>query len=111
MARLEPKSRADAQITELLANRSERQLVEMATAEKQPATRAENTLARRSCEKMPRQLKPEIECAERAIGKLINANSPLQGKEALLKSIPGVGDLVARMRRQTPSPVHHRTNV
>jgi transposase len=97
MAKLEPKPPKDAQITELRALMARRhQLVEMATAEKQPAARAENTLTRRSCEKMLRQLKAEIERVERTIGKLINASPLFHGKEALLKSIPGVGDVVAR---------------
>jgi len=97
MAKLEPKPPADAQITELRALLARRhQLVEMATAEKQRAARAANTLTRRSCEKMLRQLTAEIERVERAIGKLINASPLFQGKEALLKSIPGVGDVVAR---------------
>jgi transposase len=97
MAKLEPKPPADAQITELRALLARRhQLVEMATAEKQRAARAANTLTRRSCEKMLRQLTAEIERVERAIGKLINASPLFQGKEALLKSIPGVGAVVAR---------------
>ena len=97
MAKLEPKPPADAQITKLRALLARRhQLVDMATAEKQRAARADNTLARRSCEKMSRQLTAEIERVERAIGKLINASPLFQGKEALLKSIPGVGDVVAR---------------
>jgi transposase len=93
----EPKPPADVQLTELRALLARRhQLVDMATAEKQRAARAENALTRRSCEKMLRQLKAEIERVERAIGKLINASPLFLGKEALLKSIPGVGDIVAR---------------
>jgi transposase len=97
MAKLEPKPPAEAQITELrtlLARRS--QLVEMAKAEKQRAARAENTLTRRSCEKILRQLVAEKARVERAIGKLIDASPVFQGKQTLLKTIPGVGDVVAR---------------
>jgi transposase len=97
MAKLEGKPPADAQLTELralLARRS--QLVEMVKAERQRAARAESQLARRSCEKIVRQLAAEIARVERAIGRLIDASPLFQGKEALLKTIPGVGDVVAR---------------
>jgi transposase len=97
MAKLEGKPAADAQLLELRALIARRhQLVDMATAEKQRAARAENPLTRRSCQKMLRQLEAEITRVERAIGKLIDASPLFQGKEALLKSIPGVGDVVAR---------------
>jgi transposase len=97
MAKLEGKPPADTQLIELRALIARRhQLVDMATAEKQRAARAENPLTRRSCQKMLRQLEAEITRVERAIGKLINASPVFQGKEALLKSIPGVGDVVAR---------------
>jgi transposase len=97
MAKLEGKPPADAQLTELralLARRS--QLVEMAKAERQRAARADSTLTRRSCQKMVRQLEAEIARVERAIGKLINASPLFLGRETLLKTIPGVGDVVAR---------------
>jgi transposase len=97
MVKLEGKPAADAQLLELRALIARRhQLVDMATAEKQRAARAENPLTRRSCQKMLRQLEAEITRVERAIGKLIDASPLFQGKEALLKSIPGVGDVVAR---------------
>jgi transposase len=97
MAKLEGKPPADTQRVELRALLARRhQLIDMATAEKQRAAHAESTLARRSCEKMPRQLNAEIARVERAIGKLIDASPMFQGKAALLKSIPGVGDIVAR---------------
>jgi hypothetical protein len=44
-----------------------------------------------------RQLQAEIARIERAIGKLIDASPVFQAKAALLKSIPGVGDVVARV--------------
>jgi transposase len=97
MVKLERKPAADTQLIELRALIARRhQLVDMATAEKQRAARAENTLTRRSCQKMLRQLEAEIARVERAIGKLIDASPLFQDKEALLKSIPGVGDVVAR---------------
>jgi transposase len=97
MMKLEPKPPADTQLTELRALLSRRsQLVEMAKAEKQRAARAENTLTRRSCEKILRQLEAETRRVERAIGKVIDASPMFRGKEALLKTIPGVGDVVSR---------------
>jgi transposase len=97
MAKLEGKPPADPQLTELRALLARRtQLVEMAKAERQRATRAESPLTRRSCQKIVRRLEAEIAHVERAIGKLINASPLFQGKEALLKTIPGVGDVVAR---------------
>jgi transposase len=98
MTNLERKPPADAQLSELralLARRS--QLVEMAKAEKQRGAKAENPLTRRSCAKVLRQLQAEIARIERAIGKLIDASPVFQAKAALLKSIPGVGDVVARV--------------
>jgi len=97
MMKLEPKPPAEPQLTELRALLSRRsQLVEMATAEKQRAARAENPLTRRSCEKILRQLEAETGRVERAIGKVIDASPVFQGKETLLKTIPGVGDVVSR---------------
>ena len=98
MTKLEPKPPADAQLTELRALLARRaQLVEMAKAEKQRGAKAENPLTRRSCAKVLRQLQAEITRIERAIGKLIDASPVFQAKAALLKSIPGVGDVVARV--------------
>jgi transposase len=96
--KLEPRPPADAQLMELRALLSRRsQLIEMRTAEKQRVTKAVNKLARRSCEKMLRRLAAEILLIEKAIGKLIDVSPLFHGKAALLKTIPGVGDIVARM--------------
>jgi transposase len=98
MTKLEPKPPADARLTELRALLARRaQLVEMAKAEKQRGAKAENPLTRRSCAKVLRQLQAEIARIERAIGKLIDASPVFQAKAALLKTIPGVGDVVARI--------------
>ena len=59
----------------------------LAKAEKQRGAEAENPLTR--------QPQAEITRIERAIGKLIDASPVFQAKAALLKSIPGVGDVVA----------------
>jgi transposase len=68
----------------------------MAGAEQQRHDRAETTLARRSCAAMLRSLKAEIARIERGIDKLITASPIFCAKQDLLKSIPGVGDVVAR---------------
>jgi transposase len=97
MAKLEGKPPADAQRSELralLARRS--QLVEMAKSERQRGARADNKLSRRSCQKIVRQLEAEIAHVERAIGKLVDGSPLFQTREALLKTIPGVGKVVAR---------------
>jgi transposase len=96
--KVEPQPPADARITELRALLSRRsQLIEMRTAEKQRAAKAVNKVARRSCEKILRQLEAEIRLIEKAIGQVIDASPVFQAKAALLKTIPGVGDVVARM--------------
>jgi transposase len=69
----------------------------MAKADKQRGAKAENPLTRRSCAKALRQLPADIARIERAIGKLIDTNPVFHAKAALLKSIPGVGDVVARV--------------
>ena len=96
--KLEPQLPADAQLTELRALLSRRsQLIDMRTAEKQRMAKAVSKLTRRSCGKILRQLEAEILPIEKAIGKSIDASPVFQGKAALLKTIPGVGDIVARM--------------
>ncbi len=100
MAKLEGKPPADAQLTELavgLAGPARATGRDGESGEAARGKKAENALTRRSCEKMLRQLKAEIARIERAIGKLIDASPVFQAKAALLKSIPGVGDIVARI--------------
>lgn len=97
MTKLEGQPPADPQRVELRALLARRtQLVDMAKAEGQRAARADNALTRRSCQKMLRQLEAEIARIERAIGQLIDACPLFRAKAALLKTIPGVGDVVAR---------------
>jgi transposase len=97
MKRLGPQRPAEAdrvELRHLLARRL--QLIDMAKAEKQREARAVEKTTRRSCAKVLRLLKAEIDAVERAIGKVIDGNPAFAAKEALLKTIPGVGDVVAR---------------
>jgi len=95
--RPEPRPLPDEQTVELRALLARRhQLVVMAGAEQQRHDRAETVLARRSCAAMLRSLRTEIARIERAIDKLITASPIFCAKQDLLKTIPGVGDVVAR---------------
>ena len=95
--RPKPRPLPDEQTVQLRALLARRhQLVVMAGAEQQRHDRAETTLARRSCAAMLRSLKAEIARIERGIDKLITASPIFCAKQDLLKSIPGVGDVVAR---------------
>lgn len=95
--RPEPRPMPDEQTVQLRALLARRhQLVVMAGAEQQRHDRAESSLARRSCAAVLRSLKAEIIRIERAIDKLITASPIFWAKQDLLKTIPGVGDVVAR---------------
>jgi len=95
--RPEPRPLPDEQTTQLRVLLTRRhQLVVMAGAEQQRHDRAETALARRSCAAMLRSLRAEISRIERAIDKLITASPMFCAKQDLLKTIPGVGDVVAR---------------
>lgn len=93
-----PRPLPDAQTVQLRALLARRhQLVVMAGAEQQRHDRAEVSLARHSCAAMLRRLKAEIARIERAIDMLITASPIFCAKQDLLKTIPGVGDIVARI--------------
>lgn len=93
----QPRPMPDEQTVQLRALLARRhQLVVMAGAEQQRHDRAETALARRSCAAMLRSLKAEITRIERAIDKQITASPIFCAKQDLLKTIPGVGDIVAR---------------
>lgn len=95
--RPEPRPMADQQTVQLRALLARRQqLVVMAGSEQQRHDRAESALTRRSCAAMLRRLKAEIARIERAIDTLITASPVFCAKQDLLKTIPGVGDVVAR---------------
>jgi transposase len=93
-----PRPMPDQQTVQLRALLARRhQLVVMAGAEQQRHDRADNPLTRRSCAAMLRSLKAEITRIERAIDTLITASPIFCAKQDLLKTIPGVGDIVARI--------------
>jgi transposase len=95
--RPQPRPLPDEQTIRLRALLARRhQLVVMAGAEQQRHDRAETALARRSCAAMLRSLRVEIARIEHAIDKLITASPIFCAKQDLLKTIPGVGDVVAR---------------
>ena len=81
-------------LRELLARR--RQLVVMINAEKQRLSKAADKLAQRSFKTILRSLEAERERIDRAIDKLIEESPVFCAKQDLLKSVPGIGDVVAR---------------
>ena len=92
-----PRPMPDAlmvRLRELLARR--RQLVVMINAEKQRLAKAADKLAQRSFKTMLRSLEAERARIDRAIDKLIEDSPLLCAKQDLLKSVPGIGDVVAR---------------
>ncbi len=95
--RPEAKPMPDAlslRLRELLARR--RQLVVMINAEKQRLGKAADRLAQRSFKTILRSLEAERERIDRAIDKLIEQSPVFCAKQDLLKSVPGIGDVVAR---------------
>ena len=92
-----PKPMPDAlmlRLRELLARR--RQLVVMINAEKQRLAKAADRLALRSFKTILRSLEAERARIDRAIDKLIEDSPVFCAKQDLLKSVPGIGDVVAR---------------
>ncbi len=95
--RPEPKPMPDAlslRLRELLARR--RQLVIMINAEKQRLGKAADKLAQRSFKTILRSLEAERARIDRALDKLIADSPVFCAKQDLLKSVPGIGDVVAR---------------
>jgi len=92
-----PKPMPDAlmlRLRELLARR--RQLVVMVNAEKQRLGKAADKLAQRSFKTILRSLEAERARIDRAIDKLIEDSPLCCARQDLLKSVPGIGDVVAR---------------
>jgi transposase len=92
-----PKPMPDAlmlRLRELLARR--RQLVVMVNAEKQRLGKAADKLAQRSFKTILRSLEAERARIDRAIDTLIQQSPLFCAKQDLLKSVPGIGDIVAR---------------
>jgi transposase len=95
--RPEPKPMPDAlsrRLRELLARR--RQLVVMVNAERQRLAKAADQLAQRSFKTILRSLEAERARIDRAIDQLIQHSPVFCAKQDLLKSVPGIGDVVAR---------------
>ena len=80
-------------LCELLARR--RQLVIMINAEKQRLAKSADRLARCSFKTILRSLEAERARIDRVIDKLIEQSPLFCAKQDLLKSVPGVGDVVA----------------
>ncbi len=92
-----PKPMPDAlmlRLRELLARR--RQLVVMINAEKQRLGKAADKLAQRSFKTILRSLEAERARIDRAIDKLIEDSPVFCARQDLLKTVPGIGDVVAR---------------
>ena len=93
--RLTPPADADTKrLSALLGRRT--QLIGHRTAEQQRLDRASDPDTRRSCQTILRGLKSEIARIERLIDKHMSTSPVFLAKEDLLKSIPGIGDIVAR---------------
>jgi transposase len=81
-------------LAELMARR--RQLVVMINAEKQRLARAHDRIAQRSFRAVLKSLEAERARIDKAIDKLIEASPVWCAKQDLLKSVPGIGNVVAR---------------
>ncbi|MGA8381104.1 MAG: IS110 family transposase [Stellaceae bacterium] len=83
-----------SRLQELMARR--RQLVVMINAEKQRLAKAHDPVAQRSFRALLKSLEAERARIDKAIDKLIEASPVWCAKQDLLKSVPGIGDVVAR---------------
>jgi transposase len=81
-------------LAELMARR--RQLVVMINAEKQRLAKAHDRIAQSSFRAVLKRLEAERTRIDKAIDKLIEASPVWCAKQDLLKSVPGIGDVVAR---------------
>jgi len=81
-------------LAELMARR--RQLVVMINAEKQRLARAHDRIAQSSFRAVLKRLEAERARIDKTIDKLIEASPVWCAKQDLLKSVPGIGDVVAR---------------
>jgi hypothetical protein len=72
-----------------------RQLVVMINAEKQRLGKARDRIAQRSFKAVLKRLEAERACIDKAIDKLIEASPVWCAQQDLLKSVPGIGDVVA----------------
>lgn len=83
------------QLQTLLARR--RQLVVMKNAEKQRLGKAAEPVTRRSFKAVITSLDKQLLVIDKAIGRLIEADPALAEKLDRLKTVPGIGDVSARM--------------
>jgi transposase len=81
-------------LAELMARR--RQLVVMVNAEKQRFGKARDRIAQCSFKALLKSLEAERARIDKAIDKLIEASPLWCAQQDLLKSVPGIGDVVAR---------------
>jgi transposase len=81
-------------LAELMARR--RQLVIMINAEKQRLAKARDRIAQSSFKAVLKRLEAERARIDKAIDKLIEASPVWYAKQDLLKSVPGIGNVVAR---------------
>ena len=81
-------------LAELMARR--RQLVVMINAEKQRLAKARDRIAQRSFKALLKSLEAERARIDKAIDKLIEASPVWCAQQDLLKSVPGIGEVVAR---------------
>jgi transposase len=81
-------------LAELMARR--RQLVVMINAEQQRLAKAQDRIAQRSFKALLKSLEGERARIDRAIDKLIEASPLWCAQQDLLKSVPGIGNVVAR---------------
>ena len=81
-------------LAELMARR--RQLVVMINAKKQRLAKARDRIAQRSFKAVLKSLEAERGRIDRAIDKLIEASPLWCAQQDLLKSVPGIGNVVAR---------------
>ena len=91
-----------SRLQELMARR--RQLVVMINAEKQRLAKAHDPVAQRSFRALLKSLEAERARIDKAIDKLIEASPVWCAKQDLLKSVPGIGDVVARLSWRPRSP-------
>ena len=81
-------------LAELMARR--RQLVVMINAEKQRLAKAQDRIAQRSFKALLKTLQAERQRIDKAIDKRIEASPVWCAQQDLLKSVPGIGEVVAR---------------
>lgn len=95
-ARPRPLAKArkkQAQLDQLVTRR--RQLVDLRTAEKNRCGLAGSKAVRNSLQQVIDVLNAQIEHIEQEILKLVDADDQWKGTAALLKSVPGIGDVTA----------------